>query len=185
MKFKNNTSVGKIFTTSFFQKLAASVAFFVSVSGLAVERVESTLIGSDRESSVLGEWQLTPMTGLTYVDDRAAASVGARMGYRLLSDYPLYAEPSFLMSFHSAVSRFQIEGGLRYDVDVARSAVRPFARVALGPTFQTSGNEAVFSAAIGGGLFIPINEEIDFRVEADMVSVDGNAGAQVLAGVAL
>lgn len=185
MKFRNNLTVGKIFTHDFFLKLAASVAMLVSASSFAVERVESTVIGSDLDNSVLGAWQLTPLAGLTYVDDRAAASAGARMGYRLLSDYPLYGEPSLLMSFHSAVSRFQFEAGLRYDVDVARSAVRPFARAAIGPTFQTSGNAAVFGASIGGGLFIPINENIDFRTELDMVSVNGNAGVQVLAGVSL
>ena len=156
-----------------------------SMNHFTEAKSESTVLGSDRPESYGGSVQLSPVTGFSYLDSKTGVNLGGRLGLRMVNNYPLYFDPGFDVAMYSGQTRFGFDVGLRYDVDVDQAAVKPFVRVGLGPTFQTSGTTTVFSSSVGGGLFIPINDHIEARAELGVVTVDGMAGMQLLVGASL
>lgn len=179
--------------TTLFRKLV-SIGLFTALCGaqaLAATSAPSTseLSIEDEPTSerryLLDPIELTPMSGFSVVDSKAGFNVGAYGAYPLLDSAPLYAEPSFVMGFFSGRTMFNVGAGARYDIALAETKVRPFARAALGPTFQTSGSTVVFNASFGGGALIPVSERLELRAEAALINIDGNAGFQLMGGISL
>lgn len=163
-----------------FSSFVASAAEKKTKSETSIEPVAA----SERRY-LLDPVELTPVSGFTIVNSSVGFNLGAYGAYPMLSNAPLYAEPSSIVGLYSGRAMFNFGAGARYDISIPDTKVRPFARVALGPTFQTSGSVAVFNASMGGGALIPVGRNMELRAEASIVDIDGNAGFQLLGGVSL
>ncbi len=95
--------------------------------------------------------------------------MSATSGFKLLSN------PTSLFNFSASA---------RYDVVLPDTKIRPFAKFGIGPSFQTSGSVTVINAFAGLGAIYPVNNRLDVRGEAGLTNLNGNAGFQMLAGVA-
>jgi hypothetical protein len=142
-----------------------------------------TVTEARTDGYVLGNWQLHPGIGFTAMNSTAGFNVGSHIAYRLTDEYPLHLEPGLWVSFIESRARFNFMAGMRYDLDLDKTWLKPFARVALGPTLQTTGETLVFNAYIGLGILYPVNKSLDFRADAGMQNVDGNAGFLLTAGI--
>lgn len=174
---------------AFMNVLVLLTVFLSAYSAIAAtERSESAVEPPAKVSErhyLFDPVELTPVTGFTVVDSSAGFNLGAHAAYPVLATAPLYLEPSLILGFFSSRTMFNLSAGARYDIAAASKKVRPFARVALGPTFQTSGSVVVFNSSVGGGALFPVNRSIELRAEAMMVNVDGNAGIALLGGISL
>lgn len=151
----------------------------------AAARSEATPAPSAERHYLLDPVELTPVLGFTAINGTAGFNLGALGAYPLLKDAPLFVEPSLVLGIFSGDTMFNFTGAARYDVVLAGTKIRPFARAGFGPTFQTSGSAAVFNATFGGGIFYPISRSLELRAEASLVDIDGNAGLQLTTGLSL
>ena len=168
-----------------FAFVAAALTVGVPSSLAAVGYSETDIPASEHSGSFLGPVQLAPLAGFTAINSSAGFNIGAIGSYRPLLDMPLYFEPSFVLGFFDSATQFNFDMGARFDLPLATTKIRPYARAAIGPTFQTSGSAAVFNAQLALGVIMPVMEGMDVRAQGAFVNVDGNAGFQLLAGISL
>lgn len=148
-------------------------------------KTETAIEAQSSEKRFSDYVQLSPMLGFTAINSSAGFNVGSAAAMRVLESAPLYFEPSLFLTAYSSRVQFHFGVGGRYDINLPDTKVKPLVRASLGPTFQTSGTVAVFNAFFGAGAMIPVSSKLDFRAEAGLVNVDGNAGFQLLTGIAL
>ena len=132
---------------------------------------------------VLGAWELHPGIGFTAINSTAGFNVGSHIAYRLTTEHPLHLEPGLWLGFLDGRVNFNFMAGMRYDIELSQTWLKPFARFALGPTLQTKGETLVFNAYVGFGVLYPVNKKIDFRADAGLQNLDGNAGFLLTAGI--
>jgi hypothetical protein len=87
------------------------------------------------------------------------------------------------MGFFDGSVNFNFMAGMRYDIDLAETWLKPFVRAAVGPTLRTSGDTLVYNAYVGLGALYPVNKRLDFRADAGLQAIDGSAGFLLTAGV--
>jgi hypothetical protein len=133
---------------------------------------------------LFGDWQMHPALGFTAINSSAGFNAGSFFSYKLIEGHALHLEPGFLLTAFTDYVVFNFSVGARYDVTLPDTKIRPFAKFSVGPSFQTSGNVAVLNAFAGLGAIYPVNSRLDFRGEAGLTNLDGNAGFQMVAGVA-
>ncbi len=168
-----------------FSTLIALVTLLSTFQAVAQERSESTGARSDERHYLLDPVEISPVTGFTVIDSSVGYNIGLHGSYPLLAQTPLYAEASLIAGIFSARTQFNITAAARYDITLADTLLRPFARAGFGPTFQTAGTTAVFNATFGGGVIYPINPTLSLRAEAALVDINGNAGLQLTGGISL
>ncbi len=132
---------------------------------------------------VLGAWQLHPGIGFTAITSTAGFNAGSHIAYRMLDAHPLHFEPGLWLGFFEGNVQFNFMAGMRYDIELEETWLKPFARFAMGPSLQTEGDTLVFNAYVGFGVLYPVNKRIDFRADAGLQNIDGNAGFLLTAGV--